>query len=221
MGVAEGTGDGRTGETARPLQPIFVSWARVEPRRGAYDEGELAAVRRSLGAAWREGAEPVVVAHSGALPDWQIARDGWMDPDALAAWGCFVDRLGGALTEQVRYAVGLWTPLAEARCYEGDARRVARVLLDAQAVAYLHLRRVPGRGARMSVGVAEESRGRIADRVLVEPFLRALATGRLGPPFAITGELPNGTPAADFVAVLGDAAGVRERLGIPVVTLAG
>lgn len=213
-----------------------ASWARVEPERGRYDDAELAACRRAVLDARKKGLEPVVVAHAGALPDWAIGRGGWLAPDALATWGCYVDRLGGALGELLRWWVGLATPLEEAAWYEDDARRVARILIDAQAAAYLHLRRGPGAGgAPAGVGVLARwgadhgLRGAIADRTGPEALVRVLATGRLGPPFAAFGELPNGTPAVDWIGV--DWAGRGEGLarvlarlgawGLPLVVRGG
>ncbi|MFZ5475862.1 MAG: hypothetical protein ACOZNI_03730 [Myxococcota bacterium] len=181
-----------------------VSWARVEPARGEYDDAALAEARDALRLVRKAGGEPVVVLHDGALPDWQIARGGWLDPDALAAWGCYADRAGSELAPQASVWMALWTPLEEAGWYDRDARRVARVLLDAAASAYIHLRRGPGHGGKPArVGIAERwGQGRIADG-LRDSFVRALATGRVGPPFAVFGELSNGTAAIDVVGRIG------------------
>ncbi len=201
----------------------FASWARGEPERGRYDDAELLGYRRALGVARKRGAEPMVVVHAGALPDWQVARGGWLDPDALALWGCWVDRLAQALNEATSRWIALWDPLGEAGGYDRDARRVGRVLLDAQAAAYLQLRRGAGVhkaqvGALVTVGAAEtgfqrRARG-LAARIATEAWVRAASTGRLGPPFALTGELSNGTAALDFL-------GVRAAPGASLTTLAG
>jgi hypothetical protein len=68
-------------------------------------------------------------------------------------------------------------------------------------------------------------RGRVvtaAHTIATEGWVRAAATGRLGPPFAITGELPNGTPALDRVVLLGEggAAGIAA-LGKPMARVVG
>ncbi len=213
MGVWRGAWEDGVVVAGEPLV-LFASWARGEPERGRYDDVELAAWRRAAVAARRQGAPVWVVAHAGALPDWQIARDGWLDPDALANWGCWIDRLGRALLEAVDGWIALWDPLGEARWYDADARRVGQVLLDAQAAAYLQLRRGTG-AAGTPVGVAVPLdppafagvRGRVlgrAHRWASEAWVRAAATGRLELPFALTGELPNGTGALDVVVLLGD-----------------
>jgi hypothetical protein len=206
---------------------LFASWARSEPERGRYDDAELAAWRRAALTAKKRGADVWVVAHAGALPDWQIARDGWLDPDVLANWGCWIDRLGRALSEAVGGWIALWDPLGEAAAYDGDARRAGRVLLDAQAAAYLQLHRGSGAMAREVCAAvplrppdARGLRGRVvtaAHTIATEGWVRAAATGRLGPPFAVTGELPNGTTALDRVVLLGegDSAPIAA-LGKPV-----
>lgn len=215
---------------------LNAAWARVEPDRGRYDAAELERARGVLRDVRKRGGEPVVVVHAGALPDWQIARGGWADPDVLALWGCFVDRLGSALADLVHVWIALEAPLAEAAAYDRDARRVARVLLDAQAAAYLHLKRGPGFGGQPAlVGVLERfgpetlaARWRAVRGADPDVLVRILATGRLTMPFAPFGELPNGTPAVDFVGVAwagGD--GLEARLDalwahrLPLATFGG
>ncbi|MES2644527.1 MAG: hypothetical protein V4850_33880 [Myxococcota bacterium] len=216
---------------------LFASWARGEPERGRYDDAELTAWRRAVGVAKKRGAEVWIVAHAGALPDWQIARGGWLDPDALANWGCWIDRLGRGLSEAVSGWIGLWDPIGEAAWYDGDARRVGRVLLDAQAAVWLQLHRGTGAMARevaaavtLTPPVSADGAGwsvrrrvlTVAHEIATEGWVRAAATGRLGPPFAIMGELPNGTAALDRVILLGEGDATPLRaLGKPVSVVTG
>lgn len=196
---------------------LRASWAAVEPERGRYDDGVVERMRRALPIARRRGVEPVVVLQDGGLPDWVIARDGWLDPDVNAGWGCYVERLGRHLGELLRFWVGMWGPMAEARWYGQDARRAARAMVDAQSTAWVLLARNPGHGGRPpQVGVAdhwaawagEGIRGRaeveLRQRLGPDALVKVLASGKLQPPFALTGELSNGSPAADFVGVIWD-----------------
>lgn len=218
---------------AEPGHPLFLtaSWARGEPERGRYADAELAAWRKAAVSARKRGVPVWVVVHAGALPDWQIAREGWLDPDALANWGCWVDRLGRALLEAVDGWVALWDPIGEASWYDGEARRVGRVLLDAQAAAFLQLHRGAGAGGT-PVGAAfpldppgaTGLRGRAlarAHRWATEAWVRSAATGRLEPPFALTGELPNGTGALDVVVVLGDGDATALTTGVRALAIGG
>ncbi len=208
---------------------LRAAWSAVEPKRGEYDEGLIEADRRALIAARKQGVEVILVAHSGGLPDWQIERDGWLDGDALAGFGCYVDRLAHAYGELVRHWVGLWEPLGEAAIYEADRGKVARTLLDVQSSAWLHLRKAPGPGgAGTVVGVAErfdvvsrrrdrlgaDALGRIAGalgrtaaeeawrRSAPHALVAVLSSGRLAPPFGAVGELSGGTAASDFTVAL-------------------
>lgn len=211
---------------------VFASWARGEPERGRYDDAELGAWRKAAVGARRRGVPVWVVVHAGALPDWQIAREGWLDPDALANWGCWVDRLGRALLEAVDGWIALWDPLGEALWYDAEARRVARVLLDAQAAAYLQLRRGTGAGGTpvgaavtLAAPRAAGVRGRVVagtHRWATEAWVRSAVTGRLQPPYALAGELPNGTGALDRLVVLGDGAlGGLAGVEVPTARVVG
>ncbi len=198
---------------------VGVSWSRVERARGEYDADELAALSRSLRERRAEGGEPVVVLHAGALPDWSIARGGWLDPDVLAGWSCYVDRVAQAVGVHVGFYLTFDGLLAEASWYEADAPRVARTLVEAHAAAYLHLRRSSGAGGRHpEVGVMEGGAGAGARPPPVAPLLRVLASGRWHRPFGWLGELPNGTPCLDFVGARHAAVlpGVLP-LGVPVL----
>ncbi len=196
------------------LRIVTVSWARVEPVRGEYREGEIDALQRQVRAVRASGAEPLVVLHAGALPDWVIARQGWLDPDIGADWGCFVDRVAQRLATHVRLWAPLRGPLEEAEWYEGEARIALRALLDAHAAAYLHLKRSQGFGGRApevgtlatwatwtGVGLRGRAEAELRGRFGPDAWVAVLASGRLAPPFALVGELPNGTPALDWVGV--------------------
>ncbi|MFN7144325.1 MAG: hypothetical protein ACK4YP_11150, partial [Myxococcota bacterium] len=55
-----------------------------------------------------------------------------------------------------------------------------------------------------------------------EAWVRAAATGRLEPPYALAGELPNGTGALDRVVVVGEGdLGGLATLGVPVARVVG
>jgi hypothetical protein len=189
---------------------LAARWSAVEPERGRYDDAALGRARRALIAARKRGVDVILVAHCGALPDWQIERGGWTDRDALSGFGCYVDAVAHSWGELARHWIGLWEPLAEATVYGDDQRRVARTLLDAQASAWLHLRKAagPGGGGTL-VGVAERfdhpqrKRDRLIGRASeAHALVSVLSSGRLAPPFGAIGELPNGTPATDFTLAL-------------------
>jgi hypothetical protein len=211
-----------------PPSPLFVaSWAAIEPSRGRYDDALLERMRHTLRTARARGLTPWVCLHAGALPAWQRDRGGWEDPDASAAWGCYVERTGASLGGLVSGWASLWRPLREAAAHGPAARRVGRTLLDAMATAYLHLRRGNAAGtgapvvvaehwggAREGPGLAGALRRRLSD-LRADALVETLRTGRLRLPWAPFGELPNGTGAIDGVIATGDpatrVAGWRDR----------
>lgn len=192
---------------------LFSSWARVEPWRGRYDAAVLQELREGLAMAGERGLRRRVVLHAGAMPGWLRDRGGWEASDALAAWGCYVEALGAGLRGQVDGWVSLWEPSLDALAHGPAWRRAGRVLLDAAAVAYLHLRRGSAARADVDMLVAERFGGEadtarealaaiLADATR-ERFVEVLRSGKLGLPWAVGGELPNGTPALDGLLVLG------------------
>lgn len=191
-------------EAAAPGSALLLTarWSAAEPERGGFDAAQRDRWRAALVAARRRRVEPLICLHDGALPGWQLERGGWLDPDVLSAWGCWVDWLARGTAELVRYWFSFHGLLREAAWSLRRAPEVARLLIDAHAHARLLLHRSPGfQGRACEVGVIEHFAGPTdpMNRAQALTLLRVLATGRLERPFALTGELPNGTPALDRV----------------------
>jgi hypothetical protein len=193
---------------------LFLSWTRIEPRRGDFSAPELAEAAAALSLARKRGIEPVICLHAKTMPDWQIARGGWMDPDVGAMWGCYVDRVLRELGEKV----GVWLVfdgmIEEAAWYGPDQRVVIRAMLDAHAAAYLLIHRSPGYGGRPPrVGGVEDEgewllqggprrrlQGLQRRQWTADGLARILSSGRLSMPVSPVGELPNGSPCLDLWA---------------------
>ncbi len=212
-----------------PHTVVTLCWSQVEPTRGDYDDGAVDEIITAVRGARATGIEPFVVLHDGGFPDWVIERHGWLDPDVLAAWGCYVDRVAQRAGVHVRRWVPIRGPFEEAAWYDREGKAVLRVLLEAHAIAYLHLRRSQGHGGsapdvgtiatwgRAPVGARERARRAVGVGEGADAWVKVLATGTLAPPFALFGELPNGTPALDFIGVEwggpeGAAAATVQRL---------
>jgi len=198
----------------RPPRLVGVSWARIEPTRGAYAEGALDTLAATLRAVRAAGEEPVVVLHAGALPDWVVETHGWLDPDVLAGWSCYVDRVAQRVGVLVRWWTPIRGPLEEAEVYEGEARLALRTMLDAHAAAFLHLHRSQGHGGQppqvgtiatwarwTGAGLRGRAEAELRSRLGADAWLGVLATGRLAPPFGLVGDLPTGGPALDWIGV--------------------
>lgn len=209
--AAEGAAPGALLLTAR--------WSEAEPERGRFDADLRERWRAAVVTARRRGVEPLICLHDGALPIWQIERGGWLDPDALAAWGCYVDWVARGLAELTRCWFSLHGLLREADWALDRAPEAARRLIDAHAHARLLLQRSPGFGGRpCEVGVIEDAgpeeiagRDRAAGARRAA-LLEVLRSGRLRRPFALAGELPNGTPALDRVGLHLRAGGAPGRI---------
>jgi hypothetical protein len=186
---------------------LSLSWAGIEPERGLFNPNLLQELDQSLTLARRRKIEPILCLHSGGLPDWQLAKGGWLDPDVGAAWGCFVDKVARELAEKISYWIVFRSILKESAWYRGEERKAALAMIHAHASAYLTLHRGPGFGGRATrVGCLEpvEDGNRIRERFMHWSSLAcidSLATGRLKLPFSPIGELSNGTPALDFIGV--------------------
>jgi len=84
-----------------------VEWARVEPRKGVYDEEAIrhyVVVAQKLKAA---GIEPIACLWHFTFPDWLTnfkdkAHSHWLHPDADAHWQAYVTRMVAALKPYVR-----------------------------------------------------------------------------------------------------------------------
>ena len=71
---------------------LSVEWARVEPRRGEWDEAAWQGYRERLEALVRAGIRPVVTLLHFTHPRWFHAETPWHEPPSLAAWTRYVRR---------------------------------------------------------------------------------------------------------------------------------
>jgi beta-glucosidase len=187
-----------------------VSWSRVEPRRGEFDDAALARYRRFTEHLVGLGLEPVVTLLHYTHPVWFHRETPWTSTASVRAFGRFARAVADALTPFVRLWVVLNEPLvlllggfvdgqippglADTRA----ARRALDHLLAAHAEAAAAIREeVPGSViavAHNMMAFAPERPRHPLDRALVRAahrfynrgLLEAFATGRWSlwlPPF--------------------------------------
>lgn len=70
-----------------------IEWARVEPRKGEFDEAAIAHYRQLFQAMRARGLTPVVTFMHFSYPAWLDADGGWESPAASDAYARFVDRV--------------------------------------------------------------------------------------------------------------------------------
>lgn len=88
-----------------------VSWSRVEPRRGEFDEAALARYRRFVDRLIELDLEPVVTLFHYTHPLWFHEKTPWTSTASVLAFSRFAGRVAAALGEGVRFWVILNEPL--------------------------------------------------------------------------------------------------------------
>jgi beta-glucosidase len=206
-----------------------VSWSRVEPVRGRYDDAALARYGRLVDGLLARGLEPVVTLHHYTHPLWFHRETPWTSPASVDAFVRFARRVAEALAPRVR----IWVPLNEPLVFllggyvdgqippgisDGRAANLALGnLFAAHAASAAALRDID---ARAAVGIAHNMMdfaparpGWPFDRLLAaharrlynRGFLDAFRTGAWNfwiPPFTrLSGRLPSLRGSLDFVGV--------------------
>jgi beta-glucosidase len=71
---------------------LSIEWARVEPRRGQWDDAAWQGYRERLEALAKAGIRPVVTLLHFTHPKWFHAETPWHEPSSLVAWTRYVKR---------------------------------------------------------------------------------------------------------------------------------
>jgi len=86
-----------------------VSWSRIEPRRGEFDDAALERYRRFVDHLVSLGIEPVVTLFHYTHPTWFHSKTPWTSTASVLAFSRFAGRVAAALGDRVRF----WVPLNE------------------------------------------------------------------------------------------------------------
>lgn len=206
-----------------------VSWSRVEPRRGEFDEAALERYARLVACLDTLGLEPVVTLLHYTHPRWFHGETPWTSTASVDAFARFAARTARAIGPKAR----CWTVLNEpfvlvlGGYLDGqvppgisstrDASRALDHLLAAHEVAAAEIRAaIPGAAigvAHNMMGFAPERPGNLVDRLLVKAghqfynrtLLEAFGEGRWSawlPPFTrLAGKRPGLPASLDFFGV--------------------
>ncbi len=134
-----------------------IEWSRIEPAEGQWDDEALAHYVEVVRALRERRIEPLVTLHHFTSPQWLLEQGGWVNSKVVDRFARYVDRVAGALGDQVRYWVTINEPMVYVRMHyvQGlgppgvrdltQGVRVIEHLLRAHAVAYriLHERGRP------------------------------------------------------------------------------
>lgn len=206
-----------------------VSWSRIEPTFGEFDENALARYRRLVDHLNEIGVEPAITLFHYTHPRWFHERTPWTSTASVDAFARFTRRVVTALGDGVRLYVPLNEPLVFmlAAYYDGqippghatasEVRRVFDHLLAAHAASAAVIRELQPRAA---IGVAHNMMafmparpGHLLDRWIARAghrcynrgVVEAFASGRwdfLLPPFTrIRGRRDELPASLDFFGV--------------------
>jgi beta-glucosidase len=179
-----------------------ISWSRVEPKRGVFDEAVLERYRRFVDTLVTLDLEPVVTLFHYTHPLWFHEKTPWTSTASVLEFGRFAGRVAAALGDRVRLWVILNEPLVfllagylDGQIPPGlsDSRSIGRVfdhLLAAHCAAAGEIRAVNARAvfsvAHNMMGFAPERDANPLDGLLARTahtmynrgVMEAFATGR-------------------------------------------
>ena len=69
---------------------MSLEWARIEPRRGQFDDNVLAAYRQRVLRLRELGIRPIITLHHYTHPSWFHRETPWHEPECLSAWRRYV-----------------------------------------------------------------------------------------------------------------------------------
>jgi beta-glucosidase len=206
-----------------------IEWSRLEPDEGRWDDAALAHYVDVVRALRKRRLEPIVTLHHFTTPQWMAQQGSWTNGKVVDRFARFVERVAGALGDQVRYWVTINEPMVYVKMHYVDLagppgpvepRKVLRViehLIRAHAVSYHILHdAVPEGAPPPMVSVAKNlpvfvpcRRWSPTDRWMTAfierffntAFLDALTQGRWAVPGLGTWKIPEARQTLDFLGV--------------------
>lgn len=184
---------------------MSVSWGRIEPEEGRFDESALEHYAKIVSAHRDAGIRVAVTLLHFALPRWLAARGGLLAHDAVDKFSAFVHRVARALGGSVwqwhtvnepvvladgAYRRGVWPPAEKSIL---RFVRAGRALLRLHVAGFRAVREVDAAPAGIvhnfvSVrprhpGSIDERAAKVARWCIDDSFAECLATGCLPPPW--------------------------------------
>ncbi len=145
----------RAAEAGQNAHRLSVEWSRVQPAPDRWDEEALDHYRQMVRGLVERDMTPVVTLHHFTDPLWLTEKGGWEQPEVVAAFARYVEKVVEALKEYVP----LWCTINEPNVYailgyvlgdfppgrQGDVNTALRVMehmARAHAAAYEVIHRV-------------------------------------------------------------------------------
>lgn len=184
---------------------LSIEWARVEPRRGHWDDAALKGYRERLEALVKAGIRPVVTLHHFTHPQWFHAETPWHEPSSLESWTRYAKKcaellegLDAAVTtinEPAVFLVGGYLGAAmPPGIADGKKAFAAMANLARAHVVARHALIDRAKGKALDIGIAQnvlvfaparkwhpldQALTRLAESNYNHAFLEALHTGKL------------------------------------------
>lgn len=92
---------------------LSVSWSRIEPTPGKFDEAELAHYRDVVVALRQRGIEPVIALQHFVHPRWFPKMGGWLSPESPAIFERFATQVAQALSPHVAIWITFNEPMIQ------------------------------------------------------------------------------------------------------------
>ena len=89
-----------------------ISWARIEPKEGEFDQKEIEHYRKVLKALHERDLEPFVTLYHWPLPIWLAEKGGWLNKETPQYFAKFVEKIVGEYKDLVKFWVTLNEPMA-------------------------------------------------------------------------------------------------------------
>ena len=67
-----------------------IEWARIEPKKGEFDDKEIEHYRKVIACCKENGIEPIVTMHHFTSPAWLISMGGWENEEVVDLFANYV-----------------------------------------------------------------------------------------------------------------------------------
>ncbi len=145
---------------------LSIEWSRIEPQEGKFSEPELEHYRDVILSLKQRNLEPIVTLHHFTNPLWFARIGGWQNKKACDYFSRYVEKIVGALCENVKFWVtinepmvymhlsyikGIWPPQEKSFL---QAKRIMDNLIVAHIKAYKLLHSIYKRKKLLSPSVS-------------------------------------------------------------------
>lgn len=132
-------------EMNQQLYRMSVEWSRIEPEPGRFDEEALRHYRNEIGLLIDRGIQPLVTLHHFSHPIWFEDKGGWENPDSVACFKRFCDKVVSSIGDLVAEWVTINEPNVYVEgtyssvIYPGGKASVASYFKAAKHMALAHI----------------------------------------------------------------------------------